>query len=603
MKNLNKLSIFAIILSLLVIPSMTLAWGTITFSQSNLNLNAGQSTTVTVYPPSGQVANITNITNSSVASATMLNNLLTVSGLTNGSSQITVCTFDSSCGTISVAVNGNNNYNNYNNGLTFSPSSVTMSQNQTSTVMIYGSNYYNNYNYNNTYYVSNSSNPSIVSTNISGNNLTLYANSLGSTTISVCQSNTSSQCGTVYVNVNGNNNYYNSITLSPSSLNMYSGQTSTVYISGGNSNYYTSSNYNNIATVTISGSTASVYANTSGSTTVSICSYNSSQCASLYVTVNSGYTTGNITFNPSSVNINQNQTATVTINTPYFTNNSYYVSSNSNPSVVGATVSGNILTVYGSNMGTSTISVCQSNTSSQCGTVYVNVANGYNNYNNNYNNQLTFNPSSVSMNVNQSSVVTVSNYTNYYSNSYYISNNSSPSVVSATVSGNNLNLYGNSVGNSTITMCQTNTSQCGTVYVNVNSGSVLGTSIYNNGALINDSGTIYIIYKNTKSGFANMTTFSRLGFKLSNVMNGSTSSFVNSGYTVNSGTAAHPWGSWIKNGNTIYFVHQSGLIPIGDYQTFLNNGGRDNLTVPANLSDFSQPILSVMTSSDPRLGY
>ena len=135
----------------------------------------------------------------------------------------------------------------------------------------------------------------------------------------------------------------------------------------------------------------------------------------------------------------------------------------------------------------------------------------------------------------------------------------------------------------------------------LSSGAVLGSQTYNNGTLVNDNGTIHIAYKNLKSAFANMPAFRGLGYSLGNVIVGSTSSMFSSGFVVGSSNIAHPWGSWVKSGTTVYFVHETGLVPISSYDIFLNNGGPAAGVVKANSYDLMKPLLSVMSYNDTRL--
>jgi hypothetical protein len=65
--------------------------------------------------------------------------------------------------------------------------------------------------------------------------------------------------------------------------------------------------------------------------------------------------------------------------------------------------------------------------------------------------------------------------------------------------------------------------------------------------------------------------------------------------------AQHPWGAWILSSGTVYFVSQSGLIPVPSWSTFLNNGGQASFIVPANNYDMVLPQLPIMTNSDPRV--
>jgi hypothetical protein len=139
------------------------------------------------------------------------------------------------------------------------------------------------------------------------------------------------------------------------------------------------------------------------------------------------------------------------------------------------------------------------------------------------------------------------------------------------------------------------------VHLGVNSPQIAGMNIYPNGTLLNDNGTIYITYKNTKSGFASMSAFLNLGYKLSNVINTSSSLLVNTGHVINTTDIGHPWGSWVQLGQGVYFVHENGLIPISSYQNFINNGGQDRFLVPANSYDFYKPILDLMSLNVFRL--
>jgi hypothetical protein len=52
---------------------------------------------------------------------------------------------------------------------------------------------------------------------------------------------------------------------------------------------------------------------------------------------------------------------------------------------------------------------------------------------------------------------------------------------------------------------------------------------------------------------------------------------------------------------TVYFVHESGLIPVPNMNTLASNGGDNGLVVPANIYDLHLPMLSVMVVGDGRL--
>src|SRR5262249_11474801 len=92
-----------------------------------------------------------------------------------------------------------------------------------------------------------------------------------------------------------------------------------------------------------------------------------------------------------------------------------------------------------------------------------------------------------------------------------------------------------------------------------------------------------------------------LGYKLFNVTVVDNANIPDSGMTVSTARGPHPWGSWIVSGGTVYFVHESGLIPVPSWDIFVNNGGNGSLIVPANSFDFQLPMLTNMTPFDYRV--
>ena len=166
------------------------------------------------------------------------------------------------------------------------------------------------------YAVSSNSNASIVSATASGNMITFRGNSVGQATVVVCPVN----------------NYY-------------------PY------NYNYGYNYNNYYGTTYAG-----------------------PCTSFFVTV-----TPALTFSQSNVTlygIGSGQSVNIsggyTYNTyPYNYYGAYYLSNNTNSSVVSAAISGNTLNIYALDFGGATLTVCAAN--GACGHVYVSV-NGSNSY-------------------------------------------------------------------------------------------------------------------------------------------------------------------------------------------------------------------------------
>lgn len=202
MKIIKKISI-----AVLLVWAISNTAHAATFSQTNVSLSAGQSTTVYAYNASASLY-ISNNTNSNIATATINGSTVLIYGNNNGSTSVTVCentTYVSTynCTPIYITVNG---YNNGNTGsLSLSQTNVSLSVGQTSTITASNYNYYNTYT---SLYVSSNSNPSVATASVTNNNtISIYANTAGSTTLTVCQSNGSSSCSSVYVTVSGGYNY------------------------------------------------------------------------------------------------------------------------------------------------------------------------------------------------------------------------------------------------------------------------------------------------------------------------------------------------------------------------------------------------------------
>lgn len=517
-------------------------------------------------------------------------------GISNGVS-IYVTVGGQQSNIVNVGSTGSCTYNCGNPyNLSLSQVSVNINVGQTVSVTAY------NYSGGNLY-VSSNSNSAAVSATVSGNQINFYGLAYGNSTVSICSNYSGGNCASVYVtvgNVLGATTYAVSIRdnyFSPNSITIPVGGSVTWTNLGNMAHTVTADNgFFDSGNLNLSNTFSRVF-NTAG-TYYYYCIFhgaagNVGMAGVIYVTGSSG--SGNPTFSQSNVNLNLNQSSSVNIYGGY-SGSSYYISSNTNLSVVSASISGNLLNLYAGNIGSSTINVCQSG-SSYCASVYVTVGGGISG------SGVSLSQTTLNLNVGQSSSVNIYGGGGY---GYYVSSNSNPIVAITSQNGSVLNVYGGQVGSSSLQICQNNASSCASLYVIVGGGysggsSVLGASIYPNGQLINDGGTVYIIYKNTKTGFVSASVFRALGFTFSSVISGSTSRLSKSGYIIRTAAAAHPWGSWIKNGGTVYFVHESGLIPVSDWSTFLNNGGSDSLIVPANIYDFQLPMLSVMTANDARL--
>ncbi len=209
---------------------------------------------------------------------------------------------------------GNYSYNNYNYSnyypASYGVNNISVAVGQSTTFALSGS-------YNNNYYIS--SNSSLVGTNISGNILTVYGITVGNATLSVCSYYNS--CTSIYVTVYNNLNYAQ-YQYYPQYQNYTQYQT------------YPQYQYQN-------------------------------QYANQYYTQYQ-YP---ISLSQSSITISAGQNSSVIISG----SGSYYISSTSDPSIVSASVNGNLLNIYGYNSGSATVTVCQN--SGSCASLYVNVVN------------------------------------------------------------------------------------------------------------------------------------------------------------------------------------------------------------------------------------
>lgn len=296
---------------------------------------------------------------------------------------------------------------------------------------------------------------------------------------------------------------------------------------------------------------------------------------------------GTVSLSQTNINISVGQTVNVTYSVT--DNQTANITYNTNTSAVSASIAGNNTVILsGLNNGSAEIRLCTNDYT--CGTIFASVGNS-----GPVGGTVYVSQTNINLNVGQNL------YVNVFGGSgpYYISSNSNPNAASASLNNNLMFLYGNNPGNTTISVCAAGYT-CANAYINV-AGRVLGSMYYLNSTLVNDNGTVYITYKNTKTGFSNMDAFKGLGYNTSNIISGSTVNLSNTNYVISSQFVAHPWGSWVKNGSSIYFVHENGLIPIPSYDIFINNGGRDAWVVYANSYDLGRAMLSNMVYNDSRL--
>jgi hypothetical protein len=64
---------------------------------------------------------------------------------------------------------------------------------------------------------------------------------------------------------------------------------------------------------------------------------------------------------------------------------------------------------------------------------------------------------------------------------------------------------------------------------------------------------------------------------------------------------AHPYKSWVIEGQTVFYVDTNGLIPVTTWQIFLSNGGQQSLIQPADSADLKLPLEAFMVPHDSRV--
>lgn len=145
--------------------------------------------------------------------------------------------------------------------------------------------------------------------------------------------------------------------------------------------------------------------------------------------------------------------------------------------------------------------------------------------------------------------------------------------------------------------------------VQAQTGKILGENIsfpYPSSSLVNENGTIYFICGVSKIPFTNYQAFQGLGYSLRNVVNGDLSAYTpTTSYFITTAQAGHPWCSWLLYNGTVYYSHETGLIPVPSWEIFLNNGGQTKYIVRANSYDIkalnTNPNLPLLQPSDARI--
>lgn len=561
----------------------------LSFSQTNPTVPLGQSLNVSVSGGNSTSYYVSNNSSPTVVSVNLSGSNLALTGNNAGTSTLTICSSSGSCGTLTVTVNY------VANGGTFQLSQNTLSLlvGQVLSVTASGGTA--------PYSLTNGS-TSYYQASLSGNIVSVSGLSAGSGNLTVCSNG--GACGQLYVVVNASGNG-STLTFSQNSLSLTPGAVTAVTMTGSGGYYVTSSSNSAAASVQISGNTAVVSALAAGSTNISICQ-SGGQCAILAVTVTAGTSTTNIPqFSQTNPNLSGGQTITETVSGGSSAN--YYVQSNTNPSVVNLSLNGNQLTVTGLSSGSSIIVICSA--SNSCGVLTANVTGSSSaavsflttslqagTVNQPYNLQLSASGGSGGYQYNVGSGIlppglTLST-TGLISGTPTVAGTSSFSL-KVTDSSSNAATANFSLTVNTGTALSMPTSTATTTT------AVPGT--FTSGQLISENGTIYIVFQNTKVGFANAPAFLGLGYKFTDVTAVTNSSLTLSPKVVITADGAHPRGAWISNGKTVYFVTPDGLIPVPTWDILLSNGGQASFIVKANSYDLSRKKLPLMTAGDSRM--
>ena len=328
--------------------------------------------------------------------------------------------------------------------LSLSQTGLTMTVGQTASITA-------NNNSASSLFLSSNSSPSVANVTISGNTITVTANLAGSTTVNVCSLANTANCANFLVTVQSTN--VSAITFSQSNVTVPYGQNISVTIGGGTGVYSVVSNSSpTTIQATISGSAVNLYGQaSSGSSVITVCSSNMSSCGVINATASSA-SSSSITFSQNNPSLTPGQVSSVTVSGG---TGSYYISSNTNTSVVQTNVVGNTLTLTGNAVGSSVVTVCAS--TGGCGLINVTVASA--------GTSISLSQTTATMTVGQILNVSITG-----AGGYYIQNNTNSTVASASISGNTAIINANSIGTSNITVCQTG-GQCSIIYITVTSSS------------------------------------------------------------------------------------------------------------------------------------
>ncbi len=114
------------------------------------------------------------------------------------------------------------------------------------------------------------------------------------------------------------------------------------------------------------------------------------------------------------------------------------------------------------------------------------------------------------------------------------------------------------------------------------------------GTLVNDRGTIFIIENGLKRGFTSLSAFIKSGHKLSSVIEADTSN-ITVGEVISEAAQRHPRGTVVVSQGIVYFLGKDLRYPFPSEEVFLSWGNKFKDVVPANSADLAMPIGQVVS--------
>ena len=110
--------------------------------------------------------------------------------------------------------------------------------------------------------------------------------------------------------------------------------------------------------------------------------------------------------------------------------------------------------------------------------------------------------------------------------------------------------------------------------------------MFADGTLVNDNGTVFVVFNGQKRGFTSASVFTGLGFKFANVINDSTAGYTQ-GTDISDTAMSHPAGTLVNYSGTIWMITGTGRAGIPSLAVF-NSWGLDFADVtPANAADLA----------------